>query len=162
MDQGHSIGGALMIHNNCSVTVLACHFDQNKAKLAGVAWFDADVKVNIDGSTFVNNTAMHFVGVFWVSKNTTVIIRNSDVMQNKAHIMAEFAMILYQSGMRVSNSKFQNNSHGAVDGLLVTGSSYLTLDNCDIYDHQTFGVKSSIFDCTGDSMMTIKFKPFCT
>ena len=158
--QGYSIGGAMLVDGNCSVTMVKCRFESNRAKIAGVAWFDDNVNVDIKDTDFVNNSARHIGGVFWLSNNATVNLRGSNIAGNEAQIMGEFSLIIYQSRMTITDSSLQDNSHGALNGLLLSGSSYVTLDNCDVRNHETFGVKSSLVQCAAGSKVTLDSSHF--
>ena len=158
--QRYSIGGAMLVDGNCSVTMVKCRFERNRAKIAGVAWFDDNVNVDIADTDFVNNSARHIGGVFWLSNNATVNLRGSNIAGNKAQIMGEFSLIIYQSGITIIGSSLQDNSHGAVCVLLLSGSSYVILDNCDARNHETFGVKSSLVQCAAGSRVTLDSRHF--
>ena len=160
MAQGYSIGGAMVVDGNCSVAMVKCRFERNRAKVAGVAWFVDNVNADIEDTHFVNNSARYFGGVFWLSHNTTVNLRQSNIAGNKAQIIGEFSLVIYQSGMTISDSSLRGNSHGAINGLLLSESSYVTLDNCDVRNHETFGVKGSFLQCAAGSKVTLESSHF--
>lgn len=133
-------GGAIYM-SAANATITDSNFNNNNANTGGAIYFygyyySRNGILNIDNSSFINNTAKYSGGAIYNANNIT--ITNSYFANNVANITSGGAIYSYYKNMNLSNSKFENNKAGTNGGAIYIENNGYEKDYGIIVNNSTF------------------------
>ena len=130
-----SFGGALLLMQDVSVTILSSIFELNAANMGGAICAQFNVTLLIEETFFSQNSARGNGGVIQAESNVSIVMSRANLSRNIADIVSTIDTRI-QSSLQITESHFMGNVAETQISLLSALSSKVILENCQFFKNR--------------------------